>query len=145
MADVEIDGHSLTIEGAISVANGNNTAVLPQSARRRMEESRKGVEQIIDSGEVVYGINTGFGAMSSVRIAGDDLEQLQSNLIKSHACGVGDLMNPEYVLLMMVFRANSLAKGVSGNTPKNRRLTARYGKQRYSPNYTTNRIVGCFW
>ena len=75
MADVEIDGHSLTIEGAISVANGNNTAVLAQSARRRMEESRKGVEQIIDSGEVVYGINTGFGAMSSVRIAGDDLEQ----------------------------------------------------------------------
>ncbi len=118
MADVEIDGHSLTIEGAISVANGNNTAVLAQSARRRMEESRKGVEQIIDSGEVVYGINTGFGAMSSVRIAGDDLEQLQSNLIKSHACGVGDLMNPEYVLLMMVFRANSLAKGVSGIRPK---------------------------
>ena len=118
MADVEIDGHSLTIEGAISVANGDNTAVLPQSARRRMEESRKGVEQIIDSGEVVYGINTGFGAMSSVRIAGDDLEQLQSNLIKSHACGVGDLMNPEYVLLMMVFRANSLAKGVSGIRPK---------------------------
>ena len=118
MADIEIDGHSLTIEGAISVANGNNTAVLPQSARRRMEESRKGVEQIIDSGEVVYGINTGFGAMSSVRIAGDDLEQLQTNLIKSHACGVGDLMDPEHVLLMMVFRANSLAKGVSGIRPK---------------------------
>ena len=64
--DVEIDGHSLTIEGAISVANGDNTAVLAKSARRRMEQSRKGVEQIIDSGEVVYGINTGFGAMSSV-------------------------------------------------------------------------------
>ena len=118
MADLEIDGHSLTIEGAISVANGNNTAVLAKSARRRMEQSRKGVEQIIDSGEVVYGINTGFGAMSSVRIAGDDLEQLQTNLIKSHACGVGDLMDPEHVLLMMVFRANSLAKGVSGIRPK---------------------------
>ena len=118
MADVEIDGHSLTIEGAISVANGNNTALLAKSARRRMEESRKGVEQIIDSGEVVYGINTGFGAMSSVRIGGDDLEQLQSNLIKSHACGVGDLMDPNHVLLMMVFRANSLARGVSGIRPK---------------------------
>ena len=66
MTVVEIDGHSLTIEGAISVANGYNTAVLAKSARRRMEQSRKGVEQIIDSGEVVYGINTGFGAMSSV-------------------------------------------------------------------------------
>ena len=118
MADVEIDGQSLTIEEAISVANGNNTAVLANSARKRMEQSRKGVEQIIDSGKVVYGINTGFGAMSSVRIAGEDLEQLQTNLIKSHACGVGDLMDPEHVLLMMVFRANSLAKGVSGIRPK---------------------------
>lgn len=118
MADVEIDGHSLTIEGAISVANGNDTAVLAKSARKRMEQSRKGVNQIIDSGKVVYGINTGFGAMSSVRIAGEDLEQLQTNLIKSHACGVGDLMDPEHVLLMMVFRANSLAKGVSGIRPK---------------------------
>ncbi len=118
MTVVEIDGHSLTIEGAISVANGYNTAVLTKSARRRIEQSRRGVEQIIDSGEVVYGINTGFGAMSSVRIAGDDLEQLQTNLIKSHACGVGDLMDPEHVLLMMVFRANSLAKGVSGIRPQ---------------------------
>ena len=118
MTVVEIDGHSLTIEGAISVANGYNTAVLTKSARRRMEQSRRGVEQIIDSGEVVYGINTGFGAMSSVRIAGDDIEQLQTNLIKSHACGVGDLMDPEHVLLMMVFRANSLAKGVSGIRPQ---------------------------
>ena len=118
MADVEIDGHSLTIEGAISVANGNDTAVLAKSARKRMEQSRKGVNQIIDSGKVVYGINTGFGAMSSVRIAGEDLEQLQTNLIKSHACGVGDFMDPEHVLLMMVFRANSLAKGVSGIRPK---------------------------
>jgi len=118
VADIEIDGHSLSIEEAISVANGKNTAVLANSARSRMEESRNGVEQIIDSGKVVYGINTGFGAMSSVRIDGDDLEQLQTNLIKSHACGVGDLMNPEHVLLMMVFRANSLAKGVSGIRPK---------------------------
>ena len=118
MADIELDGQSLTIEEAISVANGKNTAVLANSARSRMEESRAGVEQIIDSGQVVYGINTGFGAMSSVRIAGDDLEQLQTNLIKSHACGVGDLMDPEHVLLMMIFRANSLAKGVSGIRPK---------------------------
>ena len=118
MADIELDGQSLTIEEAISVAIGKNTAVLANSARSRMEESRAGVEQIIDSGQVVYGINTGFGAMSSVRIAGEDLEQLQTNLIKSHASGVGDLMDPEHVLLMMIFRANSLAKGVSGIRPK---------------------------
>jgi len=118
VADIEIDGHSLTIEEAISIVNGNNTAILSNSARKRMEESRKGVEKIIHSGEVIYGINTGFGAMSSVRIAGDDIEQLQTNLIKSHACGVGELMESEHVLLMMVLRANSLAKGVSGIRPK---------------------------
>ena len=67
--------------------------------------------------EVVYGINTGFGAMSSVRISGSDLDDLQTNLIRSHACGIGENMDPEHVLLMMVFRANSLAKGVSGIRP----------------------------
>ena len=56
--------------------------------------------------------------MSTVRIDGNDLQDLQTNLIRSHSCGVGELMDPEHVLLMMLFRANSLAKGVSGIRPE---------------------------
>ena len=71
--DVKIDGHNLTIEEAVSIAAGENSASLSDKARVRMELSRKGVEKIIASDDIVYGINTGFGAMSSVKIDSEDL------------------------------------------------------------------------
>ena len=72
------------------------------------------MENILDSGEVVYGINTGFGALVKETISREDLELLQLNLIRSHATAVGDLMPKELVRSMMCVRANSLAKGHSG-------------------------------
>ena len=108
----------VTLEEAVAISNGSAQAILSEDARVAMLISRNAIEQILLSNQVVYGINTGFGAMSSVRIDGADLEDLQTNLIRSHACGVGDTMEPEHVLLMMVFRANSLAKGVSGIRPE---------------------------
>ena len=121
MRDVEIDGHSLTLEDAVTLTHtqlGQGTviarAVLSDQSRSAMSASRAAIEDIIQSDDIVYGINTGFGAMSTVRIDGNDLQDLQTNLIRSHSCGVGELMDPEHVLLMMLFRANSLAKGVSG-------------------------------
>ena len=93
-------------------------AKISDKSMKAMSASRQAIEKIIQSDEVVYGINTGFGAMSSVRISGSDLDDLQTNLIRSHACGIGENMDPEHVLLMMVFRANSLAKGVSGIRPE---------------------------
>ena len=124
MRDVEIDGHTLSLEDAVALSHEHPThgmmarAVLSDQSMVTMSASRAAIENIIQSDDVVYGINTGFGAMSSVRIDGNDLEDLQTNLIRSHACGVGELMEPEHVLLMMVFRANSLAKGVSGIRPE---------------------------
>ena len=114
MRAVEIDGNNLNLEDAVALSNGMAIAHLSNESMNKMSASRSAIEQIIQSDEVVYGINTGFGAMSSIRIDGNDLEDLQTNLIRSHACGVGELMEPEHVLLMMVIRANSLAKGVSG-------------------------------
>jgi histidine ammonia-lyase len=105
-------------EQAMAVSSGNLKAILSDGSRGAMEASRAVIERIIKSDDVVYGINTGFGALSSVRIEGSELEQLQANLVRSHACGVGDLMQPEHVLLMMTYRANSLAKGVSGARPE---------------------------
>ena len=118
MRDVVIDGNSLTLDDAVALSLGMAYGVVSDGSKRSMYASRLAIEQIIESDDVIYGINTGFGAMSSVRIEGNDLEELQTNLIKSHACGVGELMQPEHVLLMMVFRANSLAKGVSGIRPE---------------------------
>mgnify|MGYP001164910661 CR=1 FL=1 len=116
--EVVIDGNQLNLEDAVALSYGKAKAVISDKSWNSMSDSRSAVEQIIRSDEVVYGINTGFGAMSSIRIEGDDLEELQTNLIRSHACGVGEIMEPEHVLLMMVFRANSLAKGVSGIRPE---------------------------
>ena len=116
--EVVIDGNNLRLEDAIDLSRGMARAVISDKSLNEMSVSRLAVEQIIQSDKVVYGINTGFGAMSKVRIDGGDLEDLQTNLIRSHACGVGESMSPEHVLLMMVFRANSLAKGVSGIRPE---------------------------
>ena len=118
MADIKIDGNTLTIEQAVSISRGQYTASVAAESKERMRKSRAAVEEIIRSGDTVYGINTGFGAMSSVRIDDEEIEALQENLVRSHACGVGDKMDPEHVMLMMVFRANSIAKGVSGARPE---------------------------
>ena len=118
MGAVEIDGSSLTIEDAVAISRGIVQVQLSDEARDNMRRSKSAVDSIIESNEVVYGINTGFGAMSSVTVGKDELEDLQKNLIRSHACGVGKNMEPEQVLLMMLFRANSLSKGVSGTRPE---------------------------
>ena len=113
-AEIVLDGNSLTIEQVISVSNFNTKVRLSNSSISTIKDSRNLVENIISSGEVVYGINTGFGALSNVTIPTDKLEDLQSNLIRSHACGIGEKMDPNSVLMMMIVRANSLAKGFSG-------------------------------
>jgi histidine ammonia-lyase len=112
--EIVIDGHSLTIEQIMSIKNMTTKVRLSNESISSINESRKLVEEIVSSGEVVYGINTGFGALSNVTIPSEQLEQLQTNLIRSHACGVGEKMDPDSVLMMMLVRVNSLAKGYSG-------------------------------
>jgi histidine ammonia-lyase len=113
VAMVEIDGGSLTLEQSAAVADGGEVALAP-AAVKRIEKARNYVEQLIERGEVVYGINTGFGALSDVTIPADRLRELQRNLVRSHACGVGEPLPEPTVRAMMVQRANVLSKGYSG-------------------------------
>src|SRR5262252_5922670 len=110
---VEIDGLSLTLESTLKVAEGEPVS-LSANARPRIDAARKVVEEIVSRGETVYGINTGFGALSDVTIPPDDLRQLQLNLVRSHSCGVGDPLPEPAVRAMMLLRANVLARGHSG-------------------------------
>jgi len=110
---VEIDGSSLTLSQTISVASGDEVS-LAASAGPAVDKSRRFVEEIIRHGEIVYGINTGFGALSEVIIPMDELRDLQVNLVRSHACGVGDPLSERTVRAIMLHRANVLAKGYSG-------------------------------
>ena len=89
MRDVVIDGNHLNIEDAVALSKGLARATISDKSMKAMSASRQAIEKIIQSDEVVYGINTGFGSMSSVRISGSDLDDLQTNLIRSHACGIG--------------------------------------------------------
>src|SRR5213076_2091770 len=80
----------------------------------RIVASRKLIEQIVARDAVVYGVNTGFGKLSDVRIPQTELRQLQLNLVRSHACGIGNPLSEPEARAMMVLRANVLALGFSG-------------------------------
>jgi histidine ammonia-lyase len=113
-----IDGRSLTIDDVVSVATGDCTVELAAAARDRIAASRRVVEEIVSSGRVVYGVNTGFGKLSEVRIEADQLSRLQLNLLRSHACGVGDPFSEPVVRAMLLLRANVLATGHAGCRPE---------------------------
>jgi histidine ammonia-lyase len=115
---VVIDGHSLRIAEVVRVARQRAPVVLPQEARARMSRSRSLVEGVLARGEVVYGVNTGFGKLSDRVIAADRLAELQLNLVRSHAAGVGPQLPEGEVRAMMLLRANVLASGHSGVRPE---------------------------
>ena len=110
-----IDGRSLRLSELRAVAQGGAPVALAPAARERMTATRDIVERIAASGEAVYGVTTGFGKLSDVAIPPDRLAELQVNLVRSHATGVGPLMPEREVRAMMLLRANVLAKGFSGS------------------------------
>ncbi len=107
-------GEPLTLESVEDVACGRRRVVLGDAARERVAAARHVVEEILASGRVVYGVNTGFGKLAEVRIAPDQLERLQLNLLRSHACGVGAHFSEPVVRAMLLLRANVLATGHAG-------------------------------
>lgn len=113
-----IDGSSLTVADLVSVAEGHRPVGLSPAARERMLRTRAIVEGIAARGEAVYGVTTGFGKLSDFAIAPDQLAQLQVNLVRSHAAGVGPRLPEREVRAMMLLRANVLAKGFSGARPE---------------------------
>jgi len=94
------------------------TVELSGAAREKMQDSRAYIEKRVQDGEVIYGVNTGFGAFSSVRISDSEIEQLQRNLIRSHSCGVGEPFSIPETRAIMYLRANALANGHSGIRPR---------------------------
>ncbi len=87
---------------------------LGPEARRRVAESQELIDDIVAHGETIYGVNTGFGQLASVRISNDELATLQENLVRSHAVGVGDDLSDDIVRLVMLMKVIALAEGFSG-------------------------------
>ena len=112
--EVVIDGNSLTLEQVVAVARDRAPVSLAPHARQRVAATRRVVETLVSQRAVAYGVTTGFGKLSEVAIPPDRLAELQVNLVRSHAAGVGDLLPEREVRAMMLLRANVIAKGYSG-------------------------------
>src|SRR5687768_8073 len=110
-----LDGCSLSIEDVVRAARDDRVrVVLDPAARDALGPSRAIVERAMERGDAIYGINTGFGKLANVRIAPDRLGQLQTNLIRSHAAGVGAALPADVVRALMILRANVLLRPTSG-------------------------------
>ncbi|MEP6620091.1 MAG: histidine ammonia-lyase [bacterium] len=114
---VFLDGHSLTLDDVVSVALHGAPVELAPAARTRMMRANDVVSALVAGNAVAYGVTTGFGKLSDVAIPRDRLDELQVNLVRSHACGVGPLLPEREARAMMLLRANVIAKGFSGARP----------------------------
>jgi histidine ammonia-lyase len=114
---LELDGTSLTLEEIAQVAVHRRRVAIADHAYPGITASRAIVEGVVSRGETAYGINTGFGKLSDVSIGPGQLEALQRNLVRSHACGLGEPLPEDEVRAMLLLRANVLAKGLSGVRP----------------------------
>ena len=111
---VTLDGHSLSIADVVAVARDAAPVAISPHSLAAVTGSRRAVEAAVARGDVIYGVNTGFGKLAHVRIKPAQARELQRNLIRSHASGVGDPLSVDAVRAMMVLRANVLLRGTSG-------------------------------
>src|SRR5260370_23500485 len=115
---VSLTGNDLPFAQLYAVALRGELVGLASTAIERMNASRAVVERVVASGASAYGINTGFGKLASVRISPEQVRQLQVNLVRSHASGVGPRLSEAETRAMMLLRANALGKGLSGARPR---------------------------
>jgi histidine ammonia-lyase len=114
MPSLPLTGADLTIDNVVEVARGRRVVSLDPRAADRMRASRSVIERLLSEGATVYGVTTGFGDLANVRIEPERTAELQRNLVRSHAAGVGDPLDDEVVRAMLLLRANALAIGLSG-------------------------------
>ncbi|MGA7857075.1 MAG: histidine ammonia-lyase [Terracidiphilus sp.] len=117
METVFLDGQALTLAEIEGVALAGCPVAVAPAAWGRVADSRALIEGILGAGQTVYGVNTGFGKLSDVRIPAEKLTELQFNLVRSHAGGVGQPLSEAESRGMLLLRANVLAKGFSGVRP----------------------------
>ncbi|HEX6503227.1 MAG TPA: histidine ammonia-lyase [Terriglobales bacterium] len=114
MKALHINGNDLTVEAVHEVAFERRPVLLDPDARAAVERAREVVDTLVAGNKTAYAITTGVGKLSDVRIAGDQIRELQVNLLRSHAVGVGEPLSAGEARAMILLRANSLAKGFSG-------------------------------
>ena len=107
---IQLNGQNLSIEQLGNILYNGEKIEIAEEAKLRVVKSREAVERIVQQDKTVYGINTGFGKFSDVKIAEHEVSKLQVNLIRSHACGFGEPFSEHVAKAMMVLRLNALLK-----------------------------------
>ena len=111
---IRINGENLKISDVVKAARYKEKIVLDENAKIKVKKSRETIEKLLKTNKVIYGVNTGFGALVNKKISKEDLLTLQRNIVLSHSAGVGKALEEEIVRAIMLLRANSLSKGFSG-------------------------------
>ncbi len=112
--NLQIDNQLVTLAELRQAWRTPLTVELGNEARRRVAESQEMIDEVVAHGDTVYGVNTGFGQLASVRVSNDELAHLQENLVRSHAVGVGEDLDDDVVRLVMLMKVIALAEGFSG-------------------------------
>jgi len=115
---IVLEDENTELDDVVAVARSGCEVMLSERARRRMSQGRQFIDEVVQNREVVYGVTTGFGKFSETRISGPETRQLQQNLIRSHAVGVGDPLPEEVVRATIFLRALALSRGHSGIRPE---------------------------
>ncbi len=139
---VTIDGRSLSIADVVAVARDGATVAIAARALGEVRRSREVVEAALARGATIYGVTTGFGKLAHVRIPSERIRELQRNLIRSHASGVGDPLPVDSVRAMMLLRANVLVRGTSGVRPVLPELIVAMLNARVHPRVPSQGSVG---
>src|SRR5687767_12308010 len=137
-----LDGNSLTLDDLVAVAHDAAPVGLTDGARERVRAARAVVDEFAHRDEPTYGINTGFGNFAEVKIPAESLAELQVNLLRSHAAGVGDPLPVPAVRATMALRANVLAKGYSGIREQTLELLIELLNRRVHPVVPSRGSVG---
>jgi histidine ammonia-lyase len=139
---LSVDGARLDLDDLEAVARRARSVALAPGARAAVAASRRVVDDAVARGAVVYGVTTGFGSFADVRIPLDHLRELQLNLLRSHAAGVGDPIGEEETRALMLLRANVLARGFSGVRPETLDLLIAMLNRRVHPIVPSRGSVG---
>lgn len=142
MPAIVIDGSSLSIDQLVKVARNDVQVKIDETSLQRTQRARRVLEKLAEEDRAIYGLNTGFGALSDVRISTKDHSILQTNLIRSHATSVGNPHSTETVRAIMLLRANTLLKGNSGVRPEVPRLIISLLNQHVHPYIPEKGSVG---
>lgn len=111
---IQLNGQNLSMTQLAHILYSGEKVEIAEEAKVRVVKSREAVERIVQQDKTVYGINTGFGKFSDVKIKEQEVSRLQINLIRSHACGFGEPFSEKVAKAMMILRLNALLKGLSG-------------------------------